>query len=62
MYSTRFGCWSRYHAGYPPAIPSSGGATETSLLSGHSAGPVIPRNGTLLGALFESLIALNLRV
>jgi uncharacterized protein len=38
------------------------GATETSLLTGHPTGPAILRDGTLLGALFESLIALNLRV
>lgn len=32
------------------------------LLVGESMGPRIPRDGTLLGALFESLVALNLRV
>lgn len=32
------------------------------LLSGQDAGPPMPRGGTLLGALFESLVALNLRV
>ena len=32
------------------------------LLRGSSAGPRMPRDGTLLGALFESLMALNLRV
>jgi predicted AAA+ superfamily ATPase len=36
--------------------------TAEKLLSGESAGPPIPRDGTLLGALFESLVALNLRV
>jgi predicted AAA+ superfamily ATPase len=36
--------------------------TATKLLSGDSAGPDVPRDGTLLGALFESLVALNLRV
>ncbi len=38
------------------------GVTEDSLLSGDTPGPRIPRDGTLLGALFESLVALNLRV
>lgn len=38
------------------------GATEDSLLSGDAIGPRIPRDGTLLGALFESLVALNLRI
>jgi predicted AAA+ superfamily ATPase len=32
------------------------------LLTGKDPAPVIPRDGTLLGALFESLIALSLRV
>lgn len=38
------------------------GATASKLLSGEAVGPVVPRDGTLLGALFESLVALNLRV
>ncbi len=36
--------------------------TPERLLAGGSAGPAVPREGTLLGALFESLVALNLRV
>src|SRR5438105_735191 len=36
--------------------------TETSLLSGGSGGPSIPQDGTLLGALFESLVTLSVRV
>ena len=36
--------------------------TADKLLAGESLGPRIPRDGTLLGALFESLVALNLRV
>lgn len=36
--------------------------TAAKLLSGAEAEPSIPRDGTLLGALFESLVALNLRV
>jgi uncharacterized protein len=46
----------KHHLADPALAARLLGATETSLLSGHSAGPVIPRNGTLLGALFESLI------
>ena len=38
------------------------GATASKLLSGEAVGPALPRDGTLLGALFESLVALNLRV
>ena len=36
--------------------------TASALTSGSDSEPSIPRNGTLLGALFESLVALNLRV
>jgi predicted AAA+ superfamily ATPase len=36
--------------------------TSRKLLSGEQSEPAIPRDGTLLGALFESLVALNLRV
>jgi uncharacterized protein len=38
------------------------GATSRSLLVGEPSRPAIPRDGTLLGALFESLVALNVRV
>lgn len=36
--------------------------TASRLLAGESAGPAIPRAGTQLGALFESLMALSVRV
>jgi len=36
--------------------------TAETLLTGQDVGPRVPRDGTLLGALFESLVALNLRV
>ena len=38
------------------------GLDADALLSGREAGPPIPRDGTLLGALFESLCTLSLRV
>lgn len=38
------------------------GLDADALLSGGEVGPPIPRNGTLLGALFESLCTLSLRV
>lgn len=38
------------------------GLDADALLSGGDAGPRIPRDGTLLGALFESLCTLSLRV
>jgi len=37
-------------------------ASRESLLAGESAGPAMPRDGTLLGALFESLVTLSIRV
>ncbi len=36
--------------------------TARGLTAGSNSEPSIPRNGTLLGALFESLVALHLRV
>ncbi len=59
---TRLGQAPKHHLADPALAARLLGATETSLLSGHPTGPAIPRDGTLLGALFESLIALNLRV
>jgi uncharacterized protein len=38
------------------------GLDADALLSGENAGPPVPRDGTLLGALFESLCTLSLRV
>jgi predicted AAA+ superfamily ATPase len=38
------------------------GVQASTLLAGQSPGPAIPRNGTLLGALFESLATLSIRV
>ena len=38
------------------------GIGPDALLEGRGAGPSVPRDGTLLGALFESLVALCLRV
>lgn len=38
------------------------GVDRDALLEGSSAGPPMPRDGTLLGALFESLVTLSVRV
>jgi predicted AAA+ superfamily ATPase len=38
------------------------GATAEALLEGDAPGPAIPRDGTLLGALFESLITQSIKV
>ena len=36
-------------------------ATKAKLLAGDSTGPLVPRDGTQLGALFESLVTLSVR-
>ncbi|MDQ2884071.1 MAG: DUF4143 domain-containing protein [Actinomycetota bacterium] len=59
---TRLAQAPKHHLADPALAARLLGASETSLLTGRPAGPAIPRDGTLLGALFESLIALNLRV
>lgn len=38
------------------------GVNAATLLKGQDIGPEIPRNGTLLGAMFESLVGLSLKV
>lgn len=38
------------------------GAQSATLLAGRSSGPSVPRDGTLLGALFESLATLSVQV
>jgi uncharacterized protein len=52
----------KHHLADPALAARLLGASTRSLLVGDSSGPAIPRNGTVLGALFESLVALNLRV
>lgn len=52
----------RHHLVDPALSARLRGATVESMLSGETAGPLGPRDGTLLGALFESLVTLNLRV
>jgi predicted AAA+ superfamily ATPase len=51
----------RHHLADPALAAHLLGVDHSSLLSGRSAGPPIPRDGTLLGALFESLVTLSLR-
>ncbi len=38
------------------------GIGADALLQGHESGPAVPRDGTLLGHLFESLVTLSIRV
>ena len=52
----------KHHLADPALAAHLLGATSRSLLTGGSSGPKIPRDGTLLGALFESLVTLSVRV
>lgn len=52
----------KHHLADPALAARLLGATRETLLKGESVGPSIPRDGTLLGALFESLVTLSVRV
>lgn len=52
----------KHHLADPAFAARLVGATARSLLSGESPGMRIPRDGTFLGALFESLVTLSVRV
>jgi uncharacterized protein len=52
----------KHHLADPALAARLLGATADALLSGESPGPPVPRDGTLLGALFESLVTLSVRV
>lgn len=49
-------------AGRPALAARLLGADASSLLDGKPLGPPVPRDGSLLGALFESLVTLCVRV
>jgi len=51
----------KHHLVDPALAASLLGATRGSLLAGESFGPGIPRDGTLLGSLFESLVTQSVR-
>lgn len=59
---TRLAQAPKHHLADPALAARLLGATESALLAGESTGSAVPRDGTLLGALFESLVALNVRV
>ena len=52
----------KHHLADPALAARLLNVTEASLLAGRDAGLAMPRTGTLLGALFESLAALSVRV
>lgn len=51
----------KHHLADPGLAARLLGVDEGALLSGATAGPVGPRDGTLLGQLFESLVVLSVR-
>lgn len=52
----------KHHLVDPALAASLLGMTETTLLQGASGSAAVPRDGTLLGALFESLVTQSARV
>ena len=52
----------KHHLADPALAARLLGATANALLRGESPGPNVPRDGTLLGALFESLVTQSVRV
>lgn len=52
----------KHHLADPALAARLIGVNAQALLAGRSVGPAIPRTGTLLGSLFESLAALSVRV
>ena len=52
----------KHHLADPALALRCLGLDETGLLEGHTTDHAIPRDGTLLGAMFESLVALSVRV
>jgi predicted AAA+ superfamily ATPase len=53
---------SRHHLADPALAARLLGADSESLLAGATLGPAVQRDGTLLGALFESLVTQSIRV
>jgi predicted AAA+ superfamily ATPase len=58
----RLGSAEKHHLADPALAASLLGVSAEQLLSGRDVGPAVPRDGTLLGSLFESLVTLSVRV
>lgn len=52
----------KHHLADPALAAHLVGIDAGALLRGQSAGPEVPRDGTMLGALFESLVTLSVKV
>ncbi len=59
---SRLSAASKHHLADPALAARLLGASREALLENADLGPPIPRDGTLLGALFESLVTLCVRV
>jgi hypothetical protein len=59
---SRLAAGPKHHLADPGLAARLLGATPSALLGSQPLGPPIPRDGTLLGALFESLVTLCVRV
>ncbi|MDE3202664.1 MAG: DUF4143 domain-containing protein [Acidobacteriota bacterium] len=58
----KLGTSPKHHLVDPALAARLLGVDAAALIRGESAGPVVARDGTLLGALFESLVTLSARV
>ncbi len=58
----RLGLAPKHHLADPALAANLLGTDAAKLITGVPAGPAVPRDGTLLGALFESLVTLSVRV
>ena len=58
----RLGQAPKHHLADPALAASLLGVSADKLLTGADAEPSVPRDGTLLGALFESLVTLSVRI
>jgi len=58
----RLGEAPKHHLADPALAARLLGVGAEALLEGRDPGPTVPRDGTLLGALFESLVTLSVRV
>jgi predicted AAA+ superfamily ATPase len=52
----------KHHLADPALAATLVNVTRDALLAGESPGPIQPKDGTFLGALFESLVTLSVRV
>jgi predicted AAA+ superfamily ATPase len=52
----------KHHLADPALAATLLGATAAGLLAGDAPGPAVPRDGTLLGALFESLVTQSVKI